>query len=338
MSSESSTALSRSLDAALEVTIVGSFTRWGLLARRRLFDWDADKPRDLTDKVMIVTGATSGLGLATATELGRRGASVVLVGRNPSKTEAAAGRIVAETGNHSISFLLADMGDLDQVRRLAADVRKEHDRLDVLIHNAGALANEYGENASGLEQTVASQVVGPFLLTAKLLPLLSKTPGSRVITVASGGMYSESLDVSRLVMNPGNYDGTKAYAIAKRAQVALNQEWARHEGSEGITFQAMHPGWADTPGVVKSLPRFHSIMGPALRSPEEGADTIIWLATSEQALESNGKFWHDRRQRGTAYLPKTTMNPAEKARLWEWTLTQATAPAGSANSVDRSAP
>ena len=335
MTSESASPLSKILDALLEATRVGSFTRWGLLARRQLFDWDQDEAKDLTDQVMIVTGATSGLGLATATELGRRGAAVVLVGRNPDKTERAVTQIIAETGNQSISFLLADMGELEQVRRLAAEFSEQHDRLDVLIHNAGALANDYGENSSGLEHTVASQVVGPFLLTAELLPLLGETPGSRVITVASGGMYSESLDVTRLVMKPGNYDGTKAYAKSKRAQVALNQEWARRRGTSGITFHAMHPGWADTPGVVKALPRFHSIMGSALRTPEEGAHTIVWLATSEHALESNGKFWHDRRQRGTAYLPKTAMSPSEKTRLWEWCLSQLAAPTSAADSVDR---
>ena len=324
MGKETASPWARFVDNALEVTVVGSFTRLGLRARRHLFAWDREPGVDISGRVMVVTGATSGLGLETARELAQRGARVHIVGRNPEKTKAAAAELIADTGNEDVDYSLADMGELDQVRALAVEIESRYDRLDVLIQNAGALSATRETNSQGIEQTVASQVLGPFLLTRLLLPLLSKTPGARVITVASGGMYSEPLDVDHLIMTPDEYKGSAAYARAKRAQVALNQEWARREGQSGVNFQAMHPGWADTPGVVKSLPTFRRILGPSLRSPAEGADTIVWLATSDVPMKSNGLFWLDRRPRATHYLPKTKMAPQEMSRLWDWVQSRTT--------------
>lgn len=310
--------LAAGVDAALEATIAGSFTRIGYAARRRLNNWDDEILPDAAGRVFVVTGATSGLGLATARDLARSGGRVLIVGRNQEKTERVADQLRVETGNTSVSVALADMGELSAVRALATDITERFDRIDALIHNAGALTADRRTNRDGLELTVASQVVGPFLLTRLLLPLLAATPESRVITVASGGMYSQPLDVSNLVLAEDEYDGTIAYAKAKRAQVALNEEWAEREDGTGVTFHAMHPGWADTPGVVDALPTFHKVVGRALRTPEEGADTIVWLARSRVPLESNGRFWLDRKPRATAYLPKTRMSDEAKRALWEW--------------------
>ncbi|MSW56834.1 MAG: SDR family NAD(P)-dependent oxidoreductase, partial [Actinobacteria bacterium] len=190
---------------------------------------------------------------------------------------------------------------------------------DALIHNAGALSAEYTVSPQGFEMTVASQVLGPFLLTSLLLPMLEAVESSgRVITVASGGMYPEKLDVEKLLAGPDSYNGVRAYARAKRAQVELNVEWSRRYGSKAI-FQAMHPGWVDTPGVVKSLPRFHSIMKPVLRSVEAGADTIVWLADAdENELSANGGFWLDRHRRSIAKIPGTAASQSERDRLWQW--------------------
>lgn len=309
----------RFADGALEFSIVGSFTRFGLLARRGLFDWEQSAaPPDLSGRVIVVTGATSGLGLEAARSFAGRGARVHLVGRDAGRLDRAVATLRRDTGSEMLATSVADMGELDQVRTLAGELRSRYQRLDVLVHNAGALSATRLVNSQGVEATVASQVLGPFLLTDLLLPLLERTPGARVITVASGGMYAEKLDVDRLIMGPGEYRGSTAYARAKRAQVALNQEWASRTEGSGVTFHAMHPGWADTPGVAKSLPRFRRILGRSLRSPAEGADTIVWLAISPEVLESNGLFWHDRAPRSTSYLPGTSMAPGEKARLWDW--------------------
>ena len=155
----------------------------------------------------------------------------------------------------------------------------------------------------GNELTLATHVLSPFLLTRALRPLLEAAAPSRVIVVASGGMYSEPLDVDALDPEPAAYDGTKAYARCKRAQVVLAEEWTRHLLDTGITVNAMHPGWADTPGLRTALPGFSRVVGPLLRTPEEGADTIVWLAAAPDAADLSGLFFLDRRRGRRSLAP-----------------------------------
>ena len=138
--------------------------------------------------------------------------------------------------------------------------------------------------------------------------------------MSSGGMYTAKLTVSGLQMSGRDYKGAEQYARAKRAQVALNEEWAARFGHAGIHFHALHPGWADTPGVDVSLPTFSKMMRPLLRTAEQGADTLVWLAADDAALASNGLFWLDRRPRSTHKLPSTrTSDTLERRdRLWTW--------------------
>jgi dehydrogenase/reductase SDR family protein 12 len=320
-------------DDGLEYSILGSFTKLGLLARTRMFGWGTEPSPNLTGRSMLITGATSGLGLATAHQLAGLGAEVILVGRNPAKTQAATAAVRQASPRGAAQFLIADMAEPSQIVQLIANVVDQFPTLDTLIQNAGALSAEYRVNSQGMETTVASQVLGQFQLTQGLLPLLRSQPSARVITVSSGGMYSEPLVVQRLVMTPGKYDGTVAYARAKRAQVALNIAWAEHDAATNVDFLAMHPGWADTPGVVTSLPTFHKIMGPLLRSPEQGADTIGWLASSSVPQGMSGQFWHDRAPRATSYLPRTKMTQSQISRLWDWCEAEVTAAVSQAADV-----
>lgn len=308
-------ALRRVADAALEATVVGSFTSIGYEARRRLWHWE-DPPK-LSGREIVITGATSGLGEAAATRLAALGAHLWIVGRDAVRTQRAAERI-ASRSEGTVDHALADLGELDQVRALVDELTDRTERIDALIHNAGALLTTRRETSQGIEVTVASQVLGPFLLTAGLLPVLDASPGARVITVSSGGMYTERLDVDDLEMAPADYDGATAYARAKRAQVVLNREWARRHGDHGVAFHAMHPGWADTPGVEESLPTFHRVMGPLLRTPAQGADTIVWLAAAHEPLADSGELWLDRRVRRTVYLPWTRTPAGEAEHLWSW--------------------
>jgi dehydrogenase/reductase SDR family member 12 len=307
-------------DALIEAPIVTSFTRIGYEARKRLEHWSSLDDYSLTGRVMVLTGATSGLGYAAAEQLATCGATLVLVGRNADRNERVVAQLIEAAGNASITQVPCDMGDLDQVRELAARVLADHDRLDVLIHNAGALTPERHVAADGTEATVASQVVGPFLLTTLLLDRLAASAPSRVITMSSGGMYAAGLTVSHLQMTPEQYKGSTQYALAKRAQVTLNEMWAERFQDSGIRFHAMHPGWADTPGVDASLPTFSKVMGPLLRTPDQGADTLVWLAADDAPLESNGLFWLDRRQRSIHKLSTTrrTDTAARRQQLWEW--------------------
>lgn len=312
--------LTRLVDAALEVPVAPSFTRVGYDVRSRLSRWTPLDRYDLRDRVIVLTGATSGLGLAAAERFARSGASLVLVGRDPAKTERVRDDLAARTGNDSLATVVCDLGDLAAVRRAADELRARYDALHVLIHNAGALSRERLSAPDGTELTVASQVVGPFLLTGLLLDLLRRSAPARVITMSSGGMYAAGLTVDHLEMGD-DYRGAEQYARAKRAQVTLNELWAERLRGSGVVFHALHPGWADTPGVEESLPTFRRVVGPLLRTPDQGADTLVWLAADDgEPLATTGRFWLDRRPRPLHRLPTTarTDTPEERARLWAW--------------------
>ena len=191
------------------------------------------------------------------------------------------------------------------------------DRLDVVIDNAGAIHPERGESPDGMERTFALMTVGPFALIAGLRGLLERTGGARVVCVTSGGQYTQALPLDDLAYRNGVYSGPKAYARAKRAQVSLVREWARRLPRDSFAINAMHPGWADTPGVAASLPGFYRLMGPVLRTPAQGADTIVWLATSPEADGMSGGLFLDRRPRPFDRAPMTRLSAADRRRLWD---------------------
>lgn len=155
------------------------------------------------------------------------------------------------------------MGEMDELEQASTIICQRHASIDVLIHNAGALDDAFSTNSRGIEMTVASQVLGPFMLTHFLAPALRKRTPSRVLWVTSGGLYGEALVVHELNMTSEDYNGVKAYAKAKRAQVTLVEMLATRLEKDHVFVHAMHPGWADTPGVQKSLPMFRQIMNPS---------------------------------------------------------------------------
>jgi dehydrogenase/reductase SDR family protein 12 len=314
-------AIANMVDAALECSIIGSFTRIGASVRKRLDHWNTPAPDSMHNRVVVITGGTSGLGLDTARSLAALGATVEILARNEARAQNVCAQLRSETGNPHIGFVVADTGDLNAVRSAAATLAERHPVIHVLIHNAGALDDVLHVSPQGMELTVASQVVGPFLLTALLRKSLCAAAPSRVIWVSSGGMYSEPLLVEHLEMHSGNYNGTTAYARAKRAQVTLAEMMATRFTDEHIVVHTMHPGWADTPGVARSLPTFRRIVGPLLRTPSQGADTLVWLATdNDEPLTTTGIFWLDRRPRPIHRLASTkkTDTPAEREKLWRW--------------------
>lgn len=311
-------ALAEGIDALLEVSVVGSFSRIGYVTRRRLFSWEDPRPEALLGRVALVTGASSGLGFATARNLAALGATVVLLGRDHTRTEEARTAIEAAVDGADVSVVLADLDRLDEVRRAAAEVLRDHDRLDILVHNAGTLTHELVHTPDGIEQTTQTHVVAPFLLTALLLPSL-RVAGGRVITVTSGGMYTARLDLDALTApDAATFDGVRAYARAKRAQVVLTEQWAERFAGSGVTFVAMHPGWADTPGVRTALPSFHRLVGPILRTPDEGVDTTVWLASTDLPEDANGALFLDRHRRRTVHVPGTATSDADAQLLWDW--------------------
>lgn len=307
------------IDAALELSVIGSFSNLGYETRRRLDDWSDPPPGVLGGRTVLITGPTSGLGRAASEAFAALDARLVLVARDAGKVAATATEISGRYPDAPIATVVADMSSLDSVRAAADSIRATHSRLDVLVDNAGAIHDRRILTADGLEATFATMVVGPFRLVTELLPLLRAGREARVIAVTSGGMYAQRLDLDDLGYERGEFDGTRAYARAKRAQVALVREWARRLGPPqrgGLAVNAMHPGWAATPGLAASLPQFERLMRPILRTPSAGIDTLLWLATSESGFRTTGKLYLDRRPRPFDRAPMTRLSAADRRRLW----------------------
>lgn len=302
-------------DGILEGSIIGSFTNVGY--RLRSSDWGADMVA-LDGATVVITGATSGIGLAAARRMGALGARVVLVGRNQEKLDAAVAEVIGSSAGGEVAGYRADLSSLDQVRRLADDLLAGEQRIDVLVNNASVLAPERSTSVDGFELTLATNLLSTFLLTNLLIPRMVESAPARIITVSSGGMYTEALDVSGIEMSAENYGGSAAYARTKRAQVVLADTWAERLAGTGVVAHSMHPGWVSTPGVAASLPTFRRVMGPLLRNAEQGADTIVWLASDSDALVSSGEFWMDRRPRSKHRLKRTEAGDAEAGLLWEF--------------------
>ncbi|MBW0117506.1 SDR family NAD(P)-dependent oxidoreductase [Pseudonocardia abyssalis] len=293
------------LDTVLDRTVAPGYSRLGYLARSA--GWSgaqADpEPGALSGKVALVTGGGGGLGLATVTGLARLGASVHLVARDTGRGAAARAQVAAAVPGADLHVTRCDVSDLDDVRR-AGEVLAAAGP-DVLVHNAGVLPPGRTESPQGHELCLATHVLGPHLLTRLLADALG---GGRVLWISSGGMYAQKLTSAE----PVPYNGTTAYARTKRMQVVLSGLWA----ARGLDSHAVHPGWADTPGLASSLPGFGKLVGRLLRTAEQGADTAVWLAAARRSDAGTGRFWHDRAPRPEHYVPWTRETPDERDALW----------------------
>lgn len=288
------------------------FTKLGYLAREGSF---APLAVSLEGRTAVVTGATSGLGREAAAGLARLGARVVLVGRDRAKAERARDEVRAETGNGDLEVEVADLSLLSSVRDLAGRLLARKTAVHVLVNNAGVLENERRTTPEGLEVSLATNLLAPYVLTRRLLPRLLASAPARVVNVVSGGMYLAGLGPGVLGDDAGPWDGALAYARHKRALTVLTELWSAELSPRGVAVHAMHPGWAGTPGVARSLPAFHRLTGPLLRSAAEGADTIVWLAAAPEAALSSGGLWLDREPHPAAVFPGTAGSPEERRRL-----------------------
>ncbi len=315
------------LDQLLELLVVPSFTRLGFAIRSRVFNWRPVESWSLAGRTIVITGPTSGLGREAAGSFARMGARLVLVGRDAERLEATAGELRNGSPSAEIAWVVADMASLASVRNAVGEILALTTRIDVIVDNAGAMFAERGLTREGFERTFATMVLGPFVLLAGLLPGVLESPDGRIVAVASGGMYAEALPLDDLRFEQGKYQGARAYARAKRAQVALIREWSRRlpaaraagagDAQKRVTANAMHPGWADTPGLEASLPGFRRRIGRWLRTPAEGADTMIWLAASGEAGGATGQLFLDRRKRPFDRIPTTRLSAADRRVLWD---------------------
>jgi dehydrogenase/reductase SDR family member 12 len=304
-------------DRALDLAVIPGYSRIGFSVRR-LSSGDDIGAATLKNRIVLVTGASSGIGEAACAGFAAAGARVHMLVRDRRRGENARRRIATAVPGAAgeLKLDVCDLSDLRSVRRFAESFQARQERLDVLVNNAGVLAEERSYTRDDLELTFATNVVGPFLLTSLLLPSLLAAAPSRVITVSSGGMYTVRLHPDDLQLASESFDGSRFYAHTKRAQVALNRSWAERLPAERIAFHSMHPGWVDTPGLRSSLPRFRRLMAPLLRDSYQGADTIVWLGTHPNLEPATGGFWHDRAPRPEHRLPWTRETEGERERLW----------------------
>ncbi len=306
-------AIGRALSRLVESTLVLSFDRVGFQIRSLAFQPD-DLDVDLSGRRCLITGASSGIGQEAALALADLGAEVVMLSRGPERGEAAAARIREQTGNPRVSALELDVSRLASVRSAAAGLRERP--VDVLIHDAGALVEERTETEDGLELSFATHVVGPFLLTRLLQSALEKSSDARVIWVSSGGMYARRLHTRDPNWKDREFDGLTAYAETKRAQVVLAKLFAEELRGTSVVVNSMHPGWTDTPLMKTSLPTLHRVTRAILRTPAEGADSVVWLAASPRARQWTGCFFFDRAIRRAHLLPYTGESEEQRLELW----------------------
>lgn len=302
------------VDEMLDILVVPGYSSIGPTLRRHW--WPTDPQPFGGHPEVVVTGGGSGLGEATALGLARLGARVHLVGRHAARLQRAADRIAVTVPGAQVAIHEADISDLDGVASLVQTLTASMQSLHALIHCAGLVPPERTLSAQGHELALATHVLGPFALSVRLRGLLRADGDGRVIWVSSGGMYTSPL-VTDLEFTSSSYQGIRAYARTKRMQVTLSEMLgAALRDDDDPVVHSMHPGWAATPGITDSIPGFARIARPILRTPQQGADTIVWLAAAAEPAGLTGKFWSDRRLRPTYYLRWQHDQVAARRRLW----------------------
>lgn len=269
-------------------------------------------------RVVVVTGASDGVGEAAALALARTGDQVVVVGRSPAKTRAVAASVGAAAGS-PVPHHTVDFADLGQVRALAAELAATHERIDVLVDNAGLIAGRRTVTVDGHELTMQVNHLGPYLLTRLLRDPLVAAGGRVIVTASAAGSGSRAvLDLGDLE-NENDYTPLRAYARSKLANVAFARELARRWGPDGVTAASFHPGMVRSRFGSSSTPLVRVLLASPvrllMRSPENGADTMVWLATSTPEVDWRyGGYYADR---SPAQAHPQADDPVVAAALWE---------------------
>lgn len=300
------------IDGAMDRALLLGYTKIGSGLRRRWWP-DDPAPDALAGKRVLVTGATAGIGLEMARAFAKLGATVHLLGRDPAKVRRCVGEITTDVPGADVVGEVCDVSDLQAVADWTAEFARRVPALDGLVHNAGLMPKDRRVTAQGHEVQLATHILGPHLMTERLLPLLRAARGSSVVFVSSGGMYSTPLVIDDLESSH-DYNGVRTYARTKRMQVVLADAWAHRLARTDVKVESMHPGWVDTPGVAEYLPRFRVITRPLLRDLADGADTAVWLVATRPKSKP-GHFWHDRAQRPTTFGWQRPGNPATVRRF-----------------------
>lgn len=259
----------------------------------------------MEDTRILITGATDGLGKMVATDLAAGGATVLLHGRSEERAEATIREIHDETGNDNLRYYLADLSSLAEVRRLADEVGSEHDRLDVLVNNAGVISQERRESADGFELSFAINYLSHFLLTSLLLPLLQDSAPSRIVNVASVGQHPIDFDD---VMLERHYDAMKAYRQSKLAQIMYTFDLAARLEGTGVTVNCLHPA------TLMGTKMVFEAFGDSMSEVREGADATLRLITSPDLAGVTGRYFDGQRE---SRANDQAYDPEARAKLWE---------------------
>jgi len=282
---------------------------------------------DICGKTVLVTGASSGIGLSACEALAERGARLIMVGRSPDKTEAAAARVRDRTPDASVEVELCDLARLDDIRALGRRLRARLDHLDVLLNNAGAMHTTRKETADGFEMTYGVNHLGYFLPTLALLPLLEAAPAARIVNVASDAHRAAKLDLDDLQMDRRGYSSWTAYGTSKLLNILFTRELARRLEGTAITANSLHPGVVKTgfahndPGWMSAAWKLFSVFQISAAS---GAETSVYLCADPSVVGVSGRYFAKCRERA----PRSTATRDDDAlRLWELSASQVGLPA-----------
>ncbi len=275
-------------------------------------------------KRVLITGATNGIGKAAALELAKMGAEVMIVGRDEKKTRKVLHDLTSLSGNSNLDLLLADLSSFDDVKRIATEFQSRHDRLDVLLNNAGAAFSDFQVSADGYEMTFALNHFSYYLLANLLLDALKTSANeqgeARIINVSSNAHFSArtGIRLDNLRDSVGSA-GFRTYSESKLANVLFTYELARRLEGSGVAVNALHPGFVNTAFGHN----MKGIMGAAVkvlqkliaRTPVKGAETLVYLASSEDVAGVTGKYWKDKMQERSSEI---SYDREHQRRLWEF--------------------
>ncbi|UJR11684.1 hypothetical protein I4U23_015865 [Adineta vaga] len=270
------------------------YTRSGFESAAKQFN-QVDTEVDLTGTHVMITGANSGIGKVTALECAKRQAHVYMVCRDETRGREAQEEIIQKSNNRNVDLHICDLSQPKDVLKFAKEFVQSKKPLNILCNNAGCMINERQLVDNEYEVNFATNTLGTYILTSNLIPVLMNKQPACVFTTSSGGMYMCRLDSDDLNSTKmSSFSGDLVYSQNKRQQVVMMERFAQRYPS--IFFASWHPGWVDTPAVRSAMPSFYSKMQSRLRTPEQGADTLVWLCCLKDIANryANGEFFQDR--------------------------------------------